>query len=103
MMPHERCQRSGCWLNSFFAIKNIPLPKFHLGQRVRLEFVSEEDGQSCVHEGVVMGVYLAPPQWLEGWWYWVSWEVFSGAFSLPVPHLEEAHEDDLEAIEERVN
>lgn len=100
MMPHERCQRSGCWLNSFFAIKNIPLPKFYLGQRVRCEYVSADDEQTYVDEGVVMGVFPAPPGWLEGWWYYVSWEVFSQSISLPTPHLEEAHENDLEAIEE---
>lgn len=102
-MPHERCQRSSCWLNSFFAMNNIPLPKFYLGQRVRYEYVSDDDGQTYVDQGVVMGVYPSPPMWLEGWWYWVSWEVLSQAISLPTPHLEEAHEDDLEAIEERMN
>lgn len=75
MMPHERCQRSSCWLNSFFAIKDIPVPKFCLGQRVRLEYIRDDDGQTYVDEGVVMGVFPAPPKWLAGWWYWVSWEV----------------------------
>jgi hypothetical protein len=103
MMPHERCQRSSCWLNSFFAIKNIPLPKFYLGQRVRFEYVSDDDDQTYVDRGTVMGLFLAPYGWLEGWWYCVSWEVLPRVTWLSLPHLEEVHEDHLEAIAEEMN
>lgn len=98
MMPHERCSQSGCWLQSFLPLEDLPLPKFQLGQPVRCVFVNE-DAQTFISEGVIIGCCIANSIGLPGLWYWVRWHYVDAQSWVAVPHIEEAHEDELEPLE----
>lgn len=97
MMPHERCQQSGCWFRQFCAFN--PPPKFVLGQRVKATWTGE-DGQIFTDTGVVIGLTIDPEWWQwTGWIYWVRWLDLPSSPFLSAPHVEEAHETDLEAVQ----
>lgn len=79
MVPYYGCQQYGCWINRFFCTNDIPLPKFSIGQRIFVEYPSEDETAIERHPGTVIGLlYKAPGlsrrTYIPGWYCLIRWD-----------------------------
>ncbi len=109
-MPHEVCQHSGCWLQSFSVSQKITLPLYHLFQVVWVQTYFENDDEepwTRCDRGMVVGmIYNSPRRAQQGWEYIIRFENREDIPSAPwllLPHDDEVHEDDLRPIDLVIN
>jgi hypothetical protein len=91
----------GDWIDQYRLLQGTgatPWPKFRFGQHVSLEYFCDERQQLFRDEGTVTGMCYGYPDRQEGWWYWVKWTHLPSSTWIQTPHVEPAHEDELEAI-----
>lgn len=96
MKAHPRCLALGCQMQLRLELLGVQPPKFCLGQCVSTTF-EDEFGQSQTLTGIIVGVLLAPHQWLGGWWYTVRFAADSIGGDRLYDCEDECHESQLTA------
>lgn len=84
----------------------IPLPKFRVGQWVRINWICEdvdnfEDyGRRFYDQGQIVGLnyYHSFDQFRSGWYYWVEWHTLASEPRQPLVGFEPEKESDLTLI-----
>ena len=91
----------GDWIDQYRLLRGdspMPWPKFRFGERVSLTYFCDERQELFRDEGTVTGMCYGYPDRKEGWWYWVKWTHLPSSTWIKTPHVEPAHEEELEAI-----
>jgi hypothetical protein len=105
MMPHDQCQHSGCWLQSFCTISEITPPLFCLYQEVEVAtLIGDDEGEDylAVDRGVIIGMTHNSPDFsASGWSYTIKFESVGLAPSAPwvkFPFHDSLPESDLRPV-----
>jgi hypothetical protein len=91
----------GDWIDQYRLLRGdepMPWPRFRFGERVSLEYHCPDRQQTFVDVGVVVGMAYGRPDRSPGWWYDIKWVELQSSPRLPLPHFDEAYEDELKAI-----
>ena len=91
----------GDWIDQYRLLdssQRTPWPRFRFGERVSLEYYCEDRDETFVDVGVVIGMAYGRPDRSPGWWYHIKWVELQSSPRLPLPHFDDAYEDELKAI-----
>lgn len=97
-MPHEWCQQSGsCWLKSFSQLESIPVPKFGLGEFVRIRWIHRESQEEFFDRGQVIGLTFSHNQrYMPGWHYFIRTIDYPSSPWIQPGYTDELHESEIE-------
>lgn len=96
MMQHEQCSQLGCMASFVQNSLGLEPPKFPIGSRVLSRWVDEFD-QAHEDAGIVIGIFPAERDWLEGWWYVLRLDKVQGCDWLTLPCDDIRHESDIQS------